>query len=59
MTKEQAIAVLGPLYNPQTGQLQPNGQWVTFTPGDKDACLDGDFTADELEAMAVVMRARE
>ena len=32
------------------------GQYLSWTPGGKCTCLDGDFTAEELEAIAWWMK---
>jgi hypothetical protein len=39
------------------GGLYDVGWYLRFTPGRSDATLDGQFTADDLEAIAVYMRA--
>lgn len=60
MTLDEAITVLGEYYEPKTRSLQhltPYVLWRPTAPDTTSICLDGDFTADELEAMAVVMRA--
>lgn len=58
MTLEEAIKILGELYDPSTGGFHSGGsQYVSWKPGEDTACVDDDFTADQLEAMAVVMRA--
>ncbi len=50
------------------GSITGEGEWrgiayFSWTPREfefgYDACLDGDFTADDLEAIAVWMRAHE
>lgn len=38
------------------GSLYCLGRYLSYTPGDSTACLDADFTADELEAIAWWMR---
>jgi hypothetical protein len=57
VTIEEAIRILGTLYDPATRGLRPESQYVSWEPGDAEAVVDDRFTADELEAMAVVMRA--
>ncbi len=68
MTLEEAKSVLGArvqlindcdigLSTDVRGQLY--NHWILYAPGDKDVALDGDFTADELEAIAVFMRHSE
>ena len=42
-----AMAKEGGLYN--------LGWYLAWTPGDKNATLDGDFTADELRSIAAYM----
>ena len=39
------------------GALHSVGWYLLVEAGDKEACLDGKFSADELEAIAVWMRA--
>jgi len=59
-----AIETLQWNYEPYRGKpvLQPDGsidarkQWAEWFPGDYKATLDGEFTADQLEAIAVLMR---
>ena len=38
------------------GGLYSLGWYLAWTPGNKDACLDGNFTAEDLEAVARWMR---
>lgn len=38
------------------GSLMNVGWYLSWKVGNKDACLDGDFTADDLEAIAWWMR---
>lgn len=62
MTLAEAIKVLAELYDPATGGLRyASGQWASWTPDVEDDCagVDGSFSADELEAMAVVIRANK
>lgn len=56
MTLEEARAILGVAVQPD-GSLDALGHYMEWKPGDKTIILDDDFTADELEAMAVHMRA--
>ena len=43
----------------EDGRLYNVGAYLAWTPGDKEATLDGDFDADELEAIAWYMRNTE
>lgn len=56
MTLEEAKALLGDAVKPDGG-LYDSVHYLAWTPGDDTACLDAYFTADELEAIAVVMRS--
>ena len=57
MGEEKAKAILGDLINPD-GTLYGLGRYIFWTPKKEDprACLDGHFSADELEAIAWWMR---
>lgn len=55
MTYEEAKALLGDAIKPD-GSFYSLGYYGLWSPGDDTATLDGEFTADELEAVAVVMR---
>lgn len=60
MTLDKAIAVLGEYYDPETRSLKHMAPYVSWRPDQLDSTsisLRGWYTADELEAMAVVMRA--
>lgn len=60
MNRDEAIAILGKAYQPD-GSIQQGSPWADWHPKSRFRSdtieLDGGFTADELEAMAVVMRA--
>lgn len=56
MTLEEARRLLGDDIR-EHGRLYNTSRYLSFIPGEKTACLDSDFTADELEAIAVWMRA--
>lgn len=58
MTIERAREILGDAVD-WTGGILPLGDRITFYPGLPVADLDGEFFADELEAIACVMRAGE
>lgn len=55
MTREQAIAILGTDVQ-ANGCLYCLGRYLAWAPGDAEATLDAQFTADELEAIAWWMR---
>jgi hypothetical protein len=56
MTREQALDILGDTLK-QDGGLYCLGHYMAWTPGDDTATLDSQFTADELEAIVVIMRS--
>jgi len=57
MTEEQAREILDARNAIGNDDGLLNGGWyLVWSRGDKEACLDGDFTADELEAIAWWMR---
>ena len=56
MTEEQVRNILKPDVIEANGGLYSLGWYLGWTPGSKDATLDGLFTADELEAIAWWMR---
>ena len=56
MTLDEAKALLGDTVQ-SDGRLYDQGWYCRFTPGDRTAILDGDFDADDLEAIAIYMRA--
>jgi len=55
MTEARARVILGPAVNPD-GSLDQLSQYLSWNPGEETACLDSDFEADELEAIAWWMR---
>ena len=60
MTFDEAKTILGDSVRPDGGLF--NGGWYLAWPGAEgieSATLDGRFTADELEAIAVYMRAQK
>ena len=58
MNIEQAKKVVPDYIDPVNGGLMDYAEFVSWVPGENEACLDGDFTADELEAFAVIMRGK-
>jgi len=57
MNRDEAIAILGDRYDPASGNIRGDSDYVEWFIGGKLACLDGCFSADELEAIAVIMRS--
>lgn len=57
MTLDEARQHLAGSIDSRDGRLFSLGWYLSWFPGDEYACLDGDFTADDLEAIAVNMRA--
>lgn len=55
MTFDEAKVVLEGIISPKDGGLYDLGWYIAWTPGRKDATLDGVFTAKELRAIAVYM----
>ncbi len=58
MNEEQARKILGDAVHPD-GSLYQLGQYLCWNGKEDDACLDADFTADELEAIAWWMRNKK
>jgi hypothetical protein len=58
MNDPEARELLGDAIKSDNG-LHSLGWYLAWTPGDKAAVLDGQFTADELEAIAWWMRNRK
>ena len=56
MTQQQAADILGDWIDSRGG-ICGRGEYALWTPAESEICLDGQFTADQLEAMAVVMRS--
>jgi hypothetical protein len=56
MTLDEAKAILGTSIQPN-GNVEELGQYMQYYVGSETMCLDADFSADELEALAVYMRA--
>lgn len=56
MTLEQATKHLKDKIDPKDGGLYSLGWYLSWSPTDVDACLDGQFTPDDLEAIAAYMR---
>ena len=68
MTKDEALKILGNKYVIKVNNsgekmlINVDGEYLSYYPtGCKGntATLDGEFTADELEAVAVIMREME
>ena len=57
MNIEQAKKVVLDYIDPDDGGFFPDDHYASWSPGEMKACLDGNFTADELQAFAVIMRA--
>lgn len=55
MTEERARTILGDTIQADGG-LYCLGHYTAWTPGDKEACLDCNFAAEELEAIAFWMK---
>jgi len=55
MTEEKAREILGERIQ-KDGGLYGGGHYLSWRPGDDVACLDADFDAEELEAIAWWMR---
>lgn len=55
MTYEEAVEVLSD-YRVDNNGIHSLSPYVGFKRGQSTICLDGDFTADELEAFLVIMR---
>ena len=55
MNKEQAMEILGDMIQPDGG-LFDGAHYVKWDVGSKDATLDCNFDADELEAIAWWMK---
>ncbi len=56
MTLDEAKTILGDRLR-KDGSIVDSVNYVSWGPGDLRATLDAGFTADELEAIATVMRA--
>ena len=56
MTLDEAKQILGDSIKPN-GNIEELGQYMQYYVRDSTICLDADFSADELEAIAVYMRA--
>jgi hypothetical protein len=56
MTLDEAKKILGDSLK-QDGSVYELGQYMCYSPGDETVCLDADFSADDLEALVVYMRA--
>jgi hypothetical protein len=55
MTEERAREILGKAVRRDDG-LNELGVYIDWNPSDKQACLDGDFTVEYLEAVVWWMR---
>jgi len=58
MTLKEAKKIIGTSLKPD-GSVHELGQYMYYRPGDLTACLDADFSADDLEALAVYMRSTQ
>lgn len=58
MTLDEARKILGSQIG-ESGDLNESVPHLFYGNGDETACLDGDFSADDLEAIAVFMRASQ
>jgi hypothetical protein len=56
MTLDEAKNILGDSIQPN-GNVEELRQYKQYYSGDTTICLDADFSADELEALAIYMRA--
>lgn len=56
MNLEEAKKILDDTVQPN-GDLYCPGHYISWHIGDKDICLDCNFSVDELEAIVVYMRA--
>lgn len=60
MTLEEAKEILKDYY--EDGDLVWKSdkclEYLDYIKGDDSSCLDGNFTADELEAIAIIMRQK-
>jgi len=56
MTLDEAKSILGASIQPN-GNVEAIGHYMQYYVGHTTMCLDDDFSADELEALAVYMRA--
>jgi len=56
MDEVKVKEILRPNVFSDDGGLYDLGWYLAWNTNHKDACLDGDFTADELEAIAWWMR---
>lgn len=56
VTFAEALDILGANFQPGTGCILRDDEYVSYAAPEPTACLDGNFTADYLEAVATVMR---
>lgn len=56
MDKKRANKIISPAKGPNGGLYSLKKEYLRWSIGDKKATLDGNFTADELEATAWWMR---
>ncbi|MBK9497720.1 MAG: hypothetical protein IPO08_25060 [Xanthomonadales bacterium] len=56
MNEAKAREILGEWFLQKDDSLYNNVRFMDWHPGEERACLDADFTADELEAIAWWMR---
>jgi len=59
MTEDDVRKILDPNVFAEDGGLFDLGWYLGWNKGNKTACLDGDFTADELEAIAWWMKNKK
>ena len=56
MTYQEACEKLSNEIDKKTGDLYNSNWYLSYNKGDRDAILDGEFNADDLEAIAVFIR---
>ena len=56
MTYQEACEKLSNEIIKETGDLYNSNWYLRYNKGDRDAVLDGEFNADDLEAIAVFIR---
>lgn len=59
MNEERVWNILGDCIDVNNNSLHSLGWYVSWTPGRDQATLDGEFTADDLEAIAWWMRNKK
>lgn len=56
MNSEKAQEIIGDIMNAENDIGPSYRPWMYWVAGDEHICLDGDFDADELEALSWWMR---